>query len=529
MPRASLQQDESDDPRDTGRGHGRRNRQWLATLLVCALACSAAALLGAHAVARSDAQRGRLDFRSSSKQIASSVGTAIEHEEDLVIGASAFITEHPKISPSGFDQWARTVRAFARYPELQDLGLVQLVPSSQLHAFESQLAANPVLAIDGHTGQQPGTLSVLPPGPRAYYCFATAGLARNQATYLPAGLDYCALAPDLLPSRETGRASYAPFQTGASMTTLGVETPVYRGGIVPTTASARRAAFVGWLGELLTPSVVVAKAAQGYPDFRVELRYGSGSSTAAFSAGHAPAGGQRMTIHLGSDWSVLTSGPRVGASLFSELNSTLILVGGALLSTLLAALFFVLVTSRQRALALVEQKTRQLSHLALHDPLTGLPNRALVLDRARRMLARSRRTPTLHTGVLFIDIDGFKQINDEFGHAAGDEVLETVAGRLTASVRVQDTVGRLGGDEFVVLAESDGDPLGLSAIAARIIASLREPITLEDSTTLPLTASIGITSGQHESAESLLREADNALYRAKAEGKDRFAVHAPLV
>jgi diguanylate cyclase (GGDEF)-like protein len=152
-----------------------------------------------------------------------------------------------------------------------------------------------------------------------------------------------------------------------------------------------------------------------------------------------------------------------------------------------------------------------------------------VLDRARGLLARSCRNDGVHAGVLFVDVDGFKQVNDLYGHYAGDQVLQTLGGRLTASVRAEDTVGRLGGDEFVVLAESDGDPQALRMIATRIIESLRQPIMLEDDTTVLLTASIGITSGRFDSAEQLLRDADAALYRAKAEGKDRYVEQSPVV
>ena len=112
----------------------------------------------------------------------------------------------------------------------------------------------------------------------------------------------------------------------------------------------------------------------------------------------------------------------------------------------------------------MREKTRELSHQALHDTLTGLPNRALVLDRAEQMLARVARQPGMLAGALFVDVDGFKHVNDKLGHAAGDRLLKVVGERLQCAVRGQDTVGRLGGDEFVVLVESplDEDAAGPS-------------------------------------------------------------------
>ena len=183
-----------------------------------------------------------------------------------------------------------------------------------------------------------------------------------------------------------------------------------------------------------------------------------------------------------------------------------------------------LAASRERALVLVREKTGELRHQALHDALTGLPNRALVADRAERMLARARRDQT-PIAALYVDIDGFKQVNDTFGHGAGDELLRVVATRLGAAVRDSDTVGRLGGDEFVVLADSSSLDAGPELVAERILDVLHQPVLLEGSEGRPLsfTASIGIALGMNGTPEELLRDADLALYEAKRAGKDRYA------
>ncbi|HTZ09655.1 MAG TPA: EAL domain-containing protein, partial [Acidimicrobiales bacterium] len=169
-----------------------------------------------------------------------------------------------------------------------------------------------------------------------------------------------------------------------------------------------------------------------------------------------------------------------------------------------------------------------LAHAALHDPLTGLPNRTLILDRADQLLVRARRE-FRPLAAMFVDLDNFKDINDSLGHDAGDKVLQAVAARFVGILRESDTVGRLGGDEFVVLAEGASLGAGPEMVAERLHDALREPFRLDGYQTVPLTvtASIGIAGGQRHSAHELLRDADIALYRAKALGKNRSALFQP--
>ena len=163
-----------------------------------------------------------------------------------------------------------------------------------------------------------------------------------------------------------------------------------------------------------------------------------------------------------------------------------------------------------------------LAHRALHDPLTGLANRQLILDRAEQMLERARRTGE-PLAVLFIDLDNFKDSNDSLGHGAGDQLLRMVAGRLRGILRASDTVGRLGGDEFVILAEGISLAGGPEMIAQRVHEVLKLPFYIPgvEGLTISISASIGIASGDRETAEDLLRDADIALYRAKGAGRDQ--------
>jgi diguanylate cyclase (GGDEF)-like protein len=177
------------------------------------------------------------------------------------------------------------------------------------------------------------------------------------------------------------------------------------------------------------------------------------------------------------------------------------------------------------SLALTDAKTvDDALHQALHDPLTGLPNRALFLDRLDHALARASRNKA-PVAVLFLDLDGFKTANDSLGHAAGDELLVRVGQRLEGAARAGDTTARFGGDEFALLLEGLEDPEDAAAGAARVLEALRAPFRIKRRDVM-VTASIGIATGRSR-PQDLIRNADLAMYRAKAGGKGRYEVFEP--
>jgi diguanylate cyclase (GGDEF)-like protein len=181
------------------------------------------------------------------------------------------------------------------------------------------------------------------------------------------------------------------------------------------------------------------------------------------------------------------------------------------------------VSVEQLVSAIRQRDTLQsaLAHQAAHDPLTELPNRAQALSLVTAALHRGRRSGHM-TGLLFVDLDGFKAVNDGHGHAAGDEVLQEVARRLRSTVRPGDVVCRLGGDEFVVLVEEAGSERDLQGLAERLIGSVSEPITA-DGSQVRVGASIGIAvcRDADTDADALIAEADTAAYRAKDRGRGR--------
>ncbi|MCU7725903.1 EAL domain-containing protein [Actinoplanes sp. KI2] len=165
---------------------------------------------------------------------------------------------------------------------------------------------------------------------------------------------------------------------------------------------------------------------------------------------------------------------------------------------------------------------RELTHQAFHDAMTGLANRVLFHDRLEHALARGARDGSV-VGVLFIDLDDFKIVNDTLGHAAGDTLLIEVANRIAGALRADDTAARLGGDEFAALIENVQDPGAVEETANRILAALAAPIVIDDETSLQAVASIGITTTpEADTADELLRQADLALYVAKGAGKNQW-------
>ena len=175
------------------------------------------------------------------------------------------------------------------------------------------------------------------------------------------------------------------------------------------------------------------------------------------------------------------------------------------------------ITERKRA----EQRVR---HLAHHDPLTGLPNRALLLDRLHQALAQARRERG-RIAVVMLDLDHFKAVNDTFGHAVGDRLLCAVADRLRTAVRESDTLARFGGDEFTLIQTGLGEPHGAGVFAQKVVDALAEPFLIGDQE-MRTTTSAGVAIYPEHGAESgpLLEHADIALYRAKANGRNRAEI-----
>jgi diguanylate cyclase (GGDEF)-like protein len=508
-----------------GGRRSKRHHVWVAVAALLAVGGIVGAVFAAGSVARNDTEKSRQAFEASSGEIASTLQLAIQHEEDLVVNASAFMVENPHASNAKFRQWLSAVQAFERYPELGGLGNVALVSASELPAFVVRAVGDPV----GPLGPG-GRFQLIPPGDRPYYCLGVLGVSRDAATAVPAGFDFCAdptLGQANLAARDSGQSSYRPLKIAKGITWLGMQVPIYRGGLPPATVEARRDAFLGWVGTGLDPKVVLDVALRGHAGTAAAFRFRDAFSDVVFRSGKVPAGTQSVTINLQNGWTVRTFAMIAAGGMFANGNALALLIAGVVLSIVLGMLVFVLATGRARALRLVGERTGELRHQALHDALTGLPNRTLIMDRIEQLLARNRRNGTVGAA-LYIDLDEFKNVNDSLGHEAGDRLLVAVAARLTSTLRDADTVGRMGGDEFVVLIDGGELKVGPELVAERLLDVMRQPFEL-DGAAMPLivNTSIGIAIGDRASPGDLVRDADVALYEAKAAGKNRYEIFYP--
>jgi len=190
----------------------------------------------------------------------------------------------------------------------------------------------------------------------------------------------------------------------------------------------------------------------------------------------------------------------------------------------LALVFVSKITTTQAEIQRIVGPEDPARNKSLCDALTGLPTRAQFLERVERMVQYGQYNPSFRYAILFVDLDGFKPINDRLGHKAGDAVLRHTAKLFQGCLRQGDVVGRYGGDEFTFLLNQVHDPADATSIAERILTKLQAPINVGEPVQVGASIGIAFSTNMHETAEELIRDADRAMYRAKAQGKNRYVV-----
>jgi diguanylate cyclase (GGDEF)-like protein len=493
----------------------------------------AVSTLGAAAWRSSAQEANRKSFEST----AAALGSALEAKLLIDVALTRTIRAHATLetqdSETQFLRWYKELERGAPSSPEVSATYIQVVPASGLSAFRREIETDPGFRTLPHS-----KLKLVPPGRRPSYCLTRAivGGAATSTLY-PGLLDYCAPSapgigrspyPGLVKTAtDTGSLIVIPLPAIANRSLIAIGAAVYMQGASIATPSARRAALTGFIGTTFDGASTIGSVLAGRRSVTVALYHRNVGAPLQLvgRAGADPRGrspGYSDVRHLGEGWLLETTGTADGSA-SANLRGIVALGLGLLVTILVFLLHRVLSGSRRRAWSLVGERTGELEYLALHDPLTDLPNRILALDRAEQILGRARRLDVPVTA-LFIDIDGFKQINDRHGRQAGDEVLRQVAARLRAALRENDTVGRLGGDEFVVLIDSVGLYTAPELVAERILDLLRRPIVLSGDERAPIfmTASVGIATGRPGSGEDLMQDAGLALSKAKAIGKNGY-------
>ncbi len=463
--------------------------------------------------------------------------------EQILRGGAGMFAASINVSRENWRRYVTTLRMEETYPGIRGIGYAPLVAHVDKNVH---LAA---LWQEGFTNYE-----VLPRGDRGVY---TPILFREPFD----GLNRRAIGFDMFSepirrkamelARDTGAAALSgkvrlvvDNETQQDPVSVIMFMPVYEHNTSPITIDSRRAALKGYvfapfrvrelidttLGERLAEAGVDLELFESVAIAKETLLYDRDRQPQFADANFHPLFATQQTLELGGQtWTlVMRTLPRFENSI-DRTQSWLILGGGMLLSVLLFGFLYSLATQHtdvnERASQLtqdLQQSEQRFRHLAHHDPLTGLPNRTLLQDQGARALGRARRNKN-HIGILFIDLDRFKTINDSLGHGVGDALLREVADRILYTVRDFDTVARMGGDEFVVLLSDLVNPAAAGSVAQHILESLAK-VTIIDGHHLHITPSIGISvfPDDGNDFDQLLKHADAAMYLAKENGRNGY-------
>jgi diguanylate cyclase (GGDEF)-like protein len=499
-----------------------RNRCLIAALFVLLLLLGVGGSVAAGNVVLDDESRkAALEFDAASSDVAARVRTEVRRVEDLSRSAQAFVRLVPEVTSRELRAWADDILLRENFPAVPDIAVVDVVDHEDLPAHIAKVTA------DAAASGQPATFVLDPLEPAAAYCL------RSAVTGTPSELGFN-LCPGASPEVASTVRSLDHIQMrprdleGDAVLSIGM--PLYRTPGIPAPAE-REASFIGLVGFSFDPTQLLRSTLEAHRGLEASLEFrdpdneSEGYKEGTFRTGAIAGRAESRRIDLGNGWRVVVTQRVSDPGLLANPRSRQTILGGAALSLLIVVLLYVLATGRARALRLVKVRTEQLQHQALHDSLTGLANRALLMDRIEQLLARSRRNSS-EPACLFLDLDGFKNVNDSLGHEAGDLLLRSVATRLLGAVREADTIARIGGDEFVVLLDGATIEAAPELVAERLVDVLRQPFDVDGvESTMRVTASVGIATGVRPSGDDLLRDADFALYEAKGAGRNRLAVY----
>lgn len=511
---------------------GGLRRFWPAVLV---LILGVAATFSMMQRAQTDAdQLIQVRFDARIQEIQKAVQTRMTAYEQILRGGSSLFATLGTVSREQWAVYVENLEIGANYPGIQGIGYAAYVPGSEKDAFIKNIRAQGLPDYD-----------IRPPGERPEFSPVTYLEPANARNLKARGFDMWSeptRREAMMQARDsgqvtiTGKLKLASEPNQSPVFGFLMYIPLFQKGLPTDTVDQRRGALRGFINSPFRMDDLL-KGARGQNALKIRMKIYDGTTAvpdalmydereisrlpadmAVDSAKAVRFQTVGMVIH-GHPWTMVYAMP---VDLEGRENVTPVLVTGLVISVLLSTLAFVLV-DRVR---LIRRSEKHYFRLANFDSLTGLPNRAMFADRLERNLLQADRD-RLALALLFIDIDHFKEVNDNRGHAIGDALLQEVALRLQVCVRKVDTVARLGGDEFtVILYDLQGrDDAG--KVAQNMLNKLAEPWLLQGESYV-ISASIGIALYPADAAKALdlLKNADQAMYQAKRQGRGQFGYFA---
>ena len=500
------------------RWFARRGIPWALLLVGSSLSVAAAWYMASTADAR---QRSR--FLADGQKAGNEIQVRLSSRVDVVRATAALLTSDNEMNGAEFRSFVTALRLRSQYPGMRAIGFARVVSKKNLSSF-LRLAA-----LDG------SPLTIWPRGDRPVYLPVEVLEPRARASGA-VGFDLLtepATRAATERARDTGQPVVSGFLTvtrsfgGGEARTVLLLVPIYQRNAPIGTVDRRRRALVGFVLSPIAIDELLGDVEAANRSLNFELYEGVQATPAAlrYASGTEP----RADGYRSQEWIKVSDQPWLvvvsQAPGEDDGNQPVwVTLGGGLLLT---CLLFGLTRVQARAWAITARHHSDLQKLALHDALTGLPNRTLLEEQLPQAIAAAERR-NRRLAVLFMDVDRFKQINDAWGHAVGDELLRSVAGRLLACVRKSDTVSRHGGDEFVLLL-TDFDRVDHAADRAQeLINAVSVPHRL-GTNTIETTVSVGVSIYPDDGRQpmALLQAADAALYQAKERGRNLCQFFTP--
>ena len=469
-------------------------------------------------------------FDFALRDTVSRIEQRVAAHEQMLRGVQGLLATAQLTNRDAIRRYVDTLRLDANFAGIQVIGVIEQVPQSKKAEHISAIRRLGVADYNIH-----------PDGARETYTPIIQRESFIGDIHVPLGLDTWSnpvrrqameRARDSGMAAISGKVQLAIDKGAGNNPGFVMYLPIFAHGQARDSVAQRRASLVGWVYAAFRMSEFMAslygKQADGlafsiYDDATpsdATLMYRNRISASAERAGNGAIRANEYMVVAGHTWTLNVVTQDEFETRFGRDISLLIALTGVGLSLSMGLLAWAMVNGRARALRVAAEMTEELRDMAQHDVLTGLPNRALFSDRVQNALAYAKRH-NRRFAIIFLDLDQFKPINDNFGHAIGDRVLKQAAKRLQKTIRASDTVGRIGGDEFVLLVGELTAADTALVLAEKIRQEVRRPYLIEGRE-LTISCSLGVAIYPDHGKEeiTLTKAADEAMYRAKEAGRD---------